>query len=207
MIRSLVPKLAPIYFLPCALHSPSMLSSSSSPPSCSSGNSGRSLGSQKRVFPSVHRVRDRVKQDVSRETITIDKAGRECEGDDEISIKSKSSSGISSAGTSSSTQSALDALRLIAGSGIRRSKCRAEFLEKLAQNPQGLSVLDKDVAERLRLLIGKEAVACFRKFVGWVLTLALMPASPLHLTFGTVLTSVSPLFLAVCCCPVQRRVT
>jgi len=178
MIRSLVPKLAPIYFLPCipcALHSPSMLSSSCSPPSCSSGSSGKSLSSQKRVFPSVHRVRDREKQDVSRETITIDKekAGREREGDDEISIKSKSSSGISSAGTSSSTQSALDALRLIAGSGIRRSKCRAEFLEKLAQSPQGLSVLDKDVAERLRLLIGKEAVACFRKFVGWVLTLSL----------------------------------
>lgn len=178
MIRSLVPKLAPIYFLPCipcALYSPSMPSSSSSPLSCSSGSSGGSSSSQKRVFPSVHKVQDREKQDVSRETITIDKekASREYEGDDEISIKTKSSSGISSAATSSSTQSALDALRLIAGSGIRRSKCRAEFLEKLARSPQDLNVLDKDVAERLRLLIGKEAVAFFRKFVGWVLALSL----------------------------------
>jgi len=166
MIRSLVPKLAPIYFLPCALRSPSMPSSSSSLPSCSSGSSGRSSSSQKHVFPPTHRDRGRGKQDVSRET-TIDKekADREREGDDEISIRSKSSSGISSAGTSSSTQSALDALRLIAGSGIRRSKCRAEFLEKLAQSPQDLSVLDKDVAERLRLLTGKEAVALLCKFV------------------------------------------
>lgn len=154
-----------------------MPSSSSSPPSCSSGSSGRRSGSQK--LPSVYRDRDQEKQDLSRETTTKDKekAGREREGDDEISIKSKSSSGISSSGTSSSTRSALDALRLTAGSGVRRSKCRAEFLEKLAQSPQDLNILDKDVAERLRIITGKEAVALFLKFVGWVLA----PSLPLRL--------------------------
>ena len=156
-------------FIPCVLRSSFMPPSSSSPPSCSSHSSGRSSSSRKHVLP---RGQDQKEQGPSRETITIDKekAGRVCEGGNEMSIKTKSSSELSS----SSTQSALDTLRLIAGSGVRRSKCRAEFLEKLAKSPEGLNVLDKDVAERLRIIIGKEAVAFFRKFIGWVL-------APLHL--------------------------
>jgi hypothetical protein len=90
-----------------------------------------------------------------------------------VSIKSRStSSGVSTTstmGTTSSTQSALDTLRLIAGSGVRRSKCRAEFLEDLAKKgPKGLAALDKDVAERLSIVTGKEAVTFFRKFIGCV---------------------------------------
>ena len=38
-------------------------------------------------------------------------------------------------------------IRLIARSGVHRSKCHAKFLEKLAKSPKGLNVLNKKVAE------------------------------------------------------------
>ncbi|KAJ3574628.1 hypothetical protein NP233_g1635 [Leucocoprinus birnbaumii] len=145
-----------------------MSSSSPPPPSYSSHSSARSSGSRKHASGPADRDN---KEKIDRRDSTRVKEKRErererAEGDDEVSIRTKSSSGVSSTGTTSSTQSALDTLRLIAGSGVRRSKCRAEFLEKLAKSPDDLSALDKDVAERLRIVTGKEAVAFFRKFVG-----------------------------------------
>lgn len=139
------------------------------PPSYSSRSSTKSSSSTKRKSSSTEKdkekVKDRDKDKADRDVKVKDRDSPPREGDDVFSIRSKSSA--VSSGTASSTQSTVDILRLIAGSGVRRSKCRAEFLEELAKG-SGLAALDEDIAERLKIITGKEGIAFFRRFIGCV---------------------------------------
>jgi hypothetical protein len=159
--------------IPCApreVHISPMSSPSSPPPSYSLRSEATSSASKKLSPASLPKDKDKNKNKDSDKQKTESRENEKettRDGDDAISIHSKSSSVLSS-GTTSSTQSALDTLRLIAGSGVHRSKCRAEFLEELAKGPDRLVALDKDVAERLSIIAGKEGIAFFRKFIGWV---------------------------------------
>jgi len=96
---------------------------------------------------------------------------------------SGSTSGASST-TSSSSRSGrsvaerpADTLSLVLGDDlrVRRSKCAAEFLEEVVKGgPEALEALSREVGRRLKVVGGAEAVALYKKFVGWVFSLFLI---------------------------------
>lgn len=53
----------------------------------------------------------------------------------------------------------------MSGNGVRRSKCRAEFVEDLAKTGGLALVLGKGIAEKLNIIAGKDGIAFFRKFI------------------------------------------
>ena len=58
---------------------------------------------------------------------------------------------------------------------VRRSKCAAEFLEEVVkEGPEALDALSREVGRRLKVVGGAEAVALYKKFVGWVFSLFLV---------------------------------
>ncbi|KAF9446272.1 hypothetical protein P691DRAFT_214313 [Macrolepiota fuliginosa MF-IS2] len=146
-----------------------MSPASTPPPPYSSRSSTRSSTSSKKHKSSSadkdkEKDRDREKHNVTKANKDNDSSPlREGKGEDTLSVMSRAS--VFSSTTASSSQSAMDTLRVIAGSGVRRSKCCPAFLEELAKGPR-LEELDGDIAERVKIITGKEGIAFFRKFIG-----------------------------------------
>ncbi len=85
--------------------------------------------------------------------------------DDVFSVKSRSIQSSSATDSSTASSTTIDTLRLMSGNGVRRSKCRADFVEELARGSGGLAVLGKGIAEKLNIIAGKEGITFFRKFI------------------------------------------
>ena len=86
---------------------------------------------------------------------------------------SGASSTTSSSGRSgrSAAERPADTLSLVLADDlrVRRSKCAAEFLEEVVKGgPEALDALSREVGRRLKIVGGAEAVALYKKFVGWV---------------------------------------